>query len=116
MKSHTAEATPTEFPRQLGRHQQIADLFSAPRTTVYGHLNGTSMASARPFTANRRAPAHQPAEISHAGGGSLRKWRLVTRFLPAPQIAVAVLKRSRPLNASALRDQAGGMARRPSLV
>jgi hypothetical protein len=57
-----------------------------PAPPPTGTSTTRARASARPFTANRRAtPEHQSAETSRRG--SLRKWRLVTRFLPRPQIA-----------------------------
>jgi DNA invertase Pin-like site-specific DNA recombinase len=43
--------------------QQIADLFSLPRTTVYGHLDDARKGKRPASHANRRAPpTHQPAE------------------------------------------------------
>jgi hypothetical protein len=79
--SHKSSTTPATTPS--GRSPTSSACPAPPST---GTSRTQARASVRPFIANRTAP---PTERSQASAGQ-RKWRLVTRFLPAPLIADVV--------------------------
>ena len=67
-----------------GEHtvQQIADIFSVPRTTVYGHLDNATKGNAQARNGRRRC--RRPRRRAESSPDQ-RGWRLVTAFLPAPR-------------------------------
>ena len=71
-----------------GEHtvQQIADIFSVPRTTVYGHLDNAPKGNAQ--ARNGRRPRRLPRRRAESPPDQ-RGWRLVTAFLPAPRVGRA---------------------------
>ena len=107
--SHKSSTTPATYTVK-----RIADPFSAPAPPSTRTSTTRARASARSFTANRRAtPEHQSAETSRRRG-SLRKWRLVTRFLPATATRVATPGRhsSLPIDMRATKREDRAMCRR----